>query len=82
MLWISLSVYTTLLLACTGIETPTNFYGSPEIFSGYLPDGDRYVEAFSLHDDCFVVEGSSQQVFKALMSSHPEGMFYEMTSED
>ena len=48
------------------IDVPANFYGSPEVFSGYLSNSDHFKEAFTLHDDHFIIAGSTPEVEHAL----------------
>ena len=43
---------------CSKIEVPSNFYGSPEVFSGYLPVREWFVEAFTLHEDVLKIAGN------------------------
>ena len=59
----------------TRTEIPTTFSGSPEVFSGYLPDCDKYVEAFSYDEDCEVIEGTALQVSMALPQLSSNGKF-------
>ena len=64
----------TLLNVNVAIETPANFYGSPEIFSGYLPNRDRYIDAFTLYD-CLAVDGTATQISGAIPLLVSKGMF-------
>ena len=61
---------------CTGIEIPENFSGSREVFSGYLPDKQKFVEAFSYRKDCKVIEGNATLVFLTLAQFDPKGKFF------
>ena len=47
---------------CSKIEVPSNFYGSPEVFSGYLSNSDWFVEAFTFHDGVLKVNGSGTDI--------------------
>ena len=62
---------------CLGTQRPQLFNGSPEVFSGYLPDSDKYVKAFMYHEDCAVIEGNAANVSWALAQSEKEGMFLQ-----
>ena len=64
---------------CSATKVPENFSGSPEVFSGYLPDKDKYVEAFSYHDDCKVIEGNASIVSLALAQVDPTRKLSENT---
>ena len=57
------------------VNVPENFSGSPEVFSGYLPDKEKYVEAFTYHEDCVVIEGGSRSVSKQLSMLNTDGTF-------
>ena len=59
------------LVPCAANKIPENFSGSPEVFSGYLPDKDKYVEAFSYHEDCKVIEGNATSVSLVLAQLNP-----------
>ena len=43
---------------CSKIGVPSNFYGSPEVFSGYLPNSEWFADAFTLSDDALKIYGS------------------------
>ena len=60
---------------CAGVIIPDNFSGSPEVFSGFLPDKDKYVEAFSYREDCNVVEGTAALVSDGLAQLNPKGKY-------
>ena len=47
---------------CSKIDVPSNFYGSPEVFSGYLPNSEWFVEAFTFHDDTLEIFGTENEV--------------------
>ena len=68
-----LQISVCLFTLCCGIKIPGNFYGSPEVLSGYLPNSDEYVEAFSLQEDCLTIKGNSRQVSKLIGSADPQG---------
>ena len=70
---IYLSVSNSIFFVCLGFDIPTNFYGSPEIFSGYLPNQDQYVEAFTLHKDCLTIKGTSHEISRKMASTNPQG---------
>ena len=57
---------------CFGAQVPANFRGSPEIFSRYLPESDKFIESFTYHNG-LVIEGSSKQVELMLANSIPKG---------
>ena len=54
------------------VDIPQYFRGSPEIFSGYLPDSDIYIKSFS-YQKGLVIEGSAQEVENILAKSDPNG---------
>ena len=54
-------------------EIPSNFYGSSEVFSGYLSEQQQYVDAFSLHPDHVLISGSIQEVEHGLATSQDTG---------
>ena len=43
-------------------KVPSNFYGSPEVFSGYLSNSDVFIEAFTLNDNHVNICGSTPEV--------------------
>ena len=43
-------------------DVPSNFYGSPEVFSGYLSNSDVFIEAFTLNDNHVNICGSTPEV--------------------
>ena len=45
---------------------PSNFYGSSEVYSGYLANSEVFMEAFTLHDDHVSISGSTAEVTNAL----------------
>ena len=53
-------------------EIPKFFRGSPEIFSGYLPNSEKFKESFT-YTRGLVIEGNSTQVEKILAESKPKG---------
>ena len=59
--------------SCDGLSIPDNYSGSTEVFSGYLPDKETFVEAFSYHDDCTVFEGQATSISKDFFKAKPEG---------
>ena len=54
------------------LDVPWYFRGSPEIFSGYLPDSDIYIQSFS-YQKGLVIEGSAEEVENILAKSNPNG---------
>ena len=48
------------------LDIPSNFYGSSEVFSGYLSNNEVFIEAFTLHDDHLSMSGSTTEVTNAL----------------
>ena len=64
-----------LAAICTGVIIPDNFSGSPEVFSGFLPDKDKYVGAFSYPEDCKVIEGAAPLVSEDLAKLNPKGKY-------
>ena len=54
-------------------EVPSNFYGSPEVFSGYLSNSEVFIEAFTLHDDHVSISGSTHEVEHALETIDTKG---------
>ena len=48
------------------------FHGSPEIFSGYLPEKDIYIESFT-YDNCLTIDGNAKEVEEALAKANTEG---------
>ena len=55
-------------------EIPDFFRGSPEMFSGYLPNSKKFVESFT-YTKGLIIEGNSTQVEKILTESNPRGKF-------
>ena len=47
-------------------QIPSNFYGSPEVYSGYLSNSDVFIDAFTLQDDHVSISGSIPEVERAL----------------
>ena len=56
------------------MDVPNNFRGSPEIFSGYLSNSEKYVESFRYTRGLEIV-GNSTVVEKILAESNPKGEF-------
>ena len=59
-----------------GFEVPKMFRGSSEIFSGYLPNSDKFVESFTYTKGLTIV-GNSTQVEQKLANSDPQGKFHK-----
>ena len=59
---LSLLLAFTLLQSVLSVTVPSNFYGSPEVFSGYLSDQEKYVDAFTMSEDHVHVFGSIPDV--------------------
>ena len=57
------------------VKIPSNFYGSSEVFSGYLSEQQQYIEAFSLHPDHVLISGSIENVEYLLETIQPEVKF-------
>ena len=53
-------------------KIPDFFRGSPEIFSGYLPNSGKFEEAF-MFTGGLVIQGNSSQVQQILAESNPQG---------
>ena len=70
-------IFLILIIAIsTANKIPELFSGSPEVFSGYLPEREKYVEAFSYHEECTVIEGTAASVSDALAKLNPKGKFH------
>ena len=54
---------------------PSNFYGSPEVYSGYLSNSETYKDAFTLHDDHVTLSGTIPEVENALASVNTTGTY-------
>ena len=63
-----------LVLTSFAAKIPDFFRGSPEIFSGYLPNSEKFVESFT-YTRGLIIEGNSTQVEKILAESNPRGEF-------
>ena len=61
------------LIQAFKIDVPSNFYGSSEVFSGYLSDYEVYVEAFTLHNDHVSISGSTSKVENTLENINSTG---------
>ena len=60
---------------CVKYETPSNFYGSSEVISGYLSEQQQYIDAFSLHPGHNLILGTIENVEYQLDSTHAEVKF-------
>ena len=65
-----LSFYT-----CFAVDVPQYFRGSPELFSGHLPESDIYIQSLTYHKG-LVIEGSAMEVENTLAKSNPKGMYH------
>ena len=54
-------------------NVPPNFYGSPEVFSGYLSYSEVFIEAFTLQDDHVSISGRIPKVEHELDSMENAG---------
>lgn len=57
-------------------NVPSNFYGSPEVFSGFLSDQNEYIEAFTLKEDARIIEGNCTSVNEQLDSIETSGLYF------
>ena len=55
-------------------KVPSNFYGSPEVYSGYLSNSEMFIDAFTLNDDHVDIIGSTQEVEQALDTINATGL--------
>ena len=55
------------------IEIPWNYFGSPEVFSGYLTKSEPFIDAFTLYDDHLTITGSIPEVEHALKTTNRIG---------
>ena len=60
---------------CLNIQIPSNFYGSKEVFSGYLSNSDVIIDAYSLNNDHVTVSGLVIDVERKLASIDTKGKF-------
>ena len=60
---------------------PSNFYGSHEVFSGFLSNFDDVVNAFTLRDDHVSISGSIEEVESKLANITAKGTFCQLFSE-
>ena len=60
-------------------EIPSNFFGSPEVFSGYLSNQEDFIEAFTLHDDHVTIAGTIREVEQVLATLDTSGLVYMCT---
>ena len=73
---VCLLILTLLVTVNVAVKVPKNFRGSPEIFSGYLPNSDKFVQSFTYTRGLEIV-GNSTQVEKILAESNPQGEFLQ-----
>ena len=69
---VCLLILTLLVTVNVAVKVPKNFRGSPEIFSGYLPNSDKFAESFTYSKGLEIV-GNSTQVEKILAESNAQG---------
>ena len=55
------------------IEIPSNYFGSPEVFSGYLTKSELFIDAFTLYDDHLTITGSIPEVEHKLKTTNTIG---------
>ena len=55
------------------MEIPSNYFGSPEVFSGYLTKSEPFIDAFTLYDDHVTITGSIPEVEHALKATNTIG---------
>ena len=63
------------------IEIPSNFYGSSEVFSGYLSEQQQYIDAFSLHPDHVLISGTIKDVEYGLERTQETGICKKYLNE-
>ena len=55
-------------------KVPSNFYGSPEVYSGYLSNSEMFINAFTLNDHHVAIVGSPNEVEHALETINATGL--------
>ena len=68
-------LFLMILVSSITAEIPSFFRGSPELFSGFLPNSERFVESFKFTKG-LEIEGNSTQVEMILAESNQKGRFY------
>ena len=71
-----LSIYICMLNFTNASQNkvPSNFYGSPEVYSGYLSNSEMFIDAFTLNDNHVAIVGSAQEVEHALGTINATGL--------
>ena len=64
------------LTSAKHIQIPSNFYGSSEVFSGYLSEQQQYIDAFTLHPDHVLISGTIQEIENDLRLSNQTGILF------
>ena len=70
---------TDLFRICNGfdIQVLSNFYGSPEVYSGYLSNAEQYQEAFTMPDadgeNTLYIRGNQTEIELQLATAETEG---------
>ena len=77
----NLFVIVDILSVTSESPIPTNFFGSTEIYSGYLSNSDWFVDAFTLGQDHPQISGSIQEVERELQSRETQGKFVRKLSQ-
>ena len=77
----NLFVIVNILRVTSESSIPTNFFGSTEIYSGYLSNIDWFVDAFTLGQDHEQISGSIQEVERQLQSRETQGNFVRELSK-
>ena len=73
------TLFSCLILMCKGfdIQVPSNFYGSPEVYSGYLSNAEQYKEAFTMPDadgkNTLYIRGNETEIELQLATNETKG---------
>ena len=59
--------------ACFSYSVPENFYGSSEVFSGYLTNRAQYEDAFTMHENHVLISGDINSTENQLALSDKTG---------
>ena len=76
MTFLQLLIFTLLIFCVCASQQQTNFFGSQDVFSGYLSESDEYIEAFTLDENHVVISGSIQTIEDHLETEERTGMSY------
>ena len=73
---LSIAIFTCIhnFINASQNKNPSNFYGSPEVYSGYLSNSEMFIDAFTLNDDHVAIDGSAQEVEHALETINATGL--------